>query len=161
MLGDLAVGVEAEDVKGDLLAGSGEVVDVLQKDVVAVLKGPDVLDRGRGFGGGQTLDGAYKGVLAGAVGQVVLDVVLVEQLARRLRIAGGEGVDEGERLVDVALSVHGGLGGRLIGLGGGGGSWLRRITAAAGGQQTGGHGEGEYDCQNFFHDDLPPCGLGT
>lgn len=84
----------------------------------------------------------------------MLDVVFVEQLARRLGVSSGEGVDEGERLVDIALSFRGGFGGRLEsglgGLGGGVGRRLYGVAAAAVGQQTGGQGEREYDCKDFF-----------
>ena len=61
MLGDLAILVKAEDVKGDLLTGTG------------------------------------------AVCQIVLDVAIRQQAAGGVRIAGGKGVDERQRLFGLAL----------------------------------------------------------
>ena len=67
--------------------------------------GPDVLYRGRGGGGGQRLHRAEKSGLSGAVGQVVLDIALVQQGGGGGGVAGGEGLDQGEGLFGVR---HGG-----------------------------------------------------
>src|SRR5699024_7820995 len=76
VLGDFAVPAKAENVKGHLLAGPGKVIDRVQEDLVPVLKGPDIVDSGFHRGGGQVGHGAHKGVPAGAVGEIVLDVPL-------------------------------------------------------------------------------------
>ena len=110
VLGNLPVLVKAEDVKGHLLPRSGEVVDGLEEHIVPVLKGPDVVYRGLDRGGGQVLHRPQEGGLPGAVGQVVLDVVLVQQAGGGLGVAGGEGADEGQRLFRPGHGLHGGHG---------------------------------------------------
>ena len=122
MLGDLPVLVKAEDVKGHLLPRSGEVVDGLEEHIVPVLKGPDVVHRGLDRGGGQVLHRAQEGGLPGAVGQVVLDVVLVQQAGGGLGVAGGEGADEGGGFFNVG---HGRF--LLVGVGVGIGLGLLRL----------------------------------
>ena len=102
MLGDEALLVEAEDVEGHLLAGPREVVDSLQEHLVAVLERADVCHRRLGGGGGQVLHGADERVAARAVGEVMLDVALVEEARCQLGVYGGERADEVERFLDVA-----------------------------------------------------------
>ena len=76
MLGDLAVSVKAEDVKGDLLTGTGKIVNRLQEHLVAVLKSTDVVHSGFDLGRGQILHRADEGVRTGTVCQIVLDVAI-------------------------------------------------------------------------------------
>lgn len=94
MLGDLAVFVKAEDVKGDLLTGTGKIIDRLQEHLVTVLKSADVVHSGFHIGGCEIFYGTDEGVRTGAVRQIVLDVTIREQTAGGSCIAGGKGVDE-------------------------------------------------------------------
>ena len=103
MLGNLAIFIKAEDVKGHLLASSGEVIDGLEEHIVPVLKGTDVFHGGLCIGRRQVFHGADKGILPRAIGQIVLDVVLVQQLTGSIRIAGSEGADQGQSLFGVGL----------------------------------------------------------
>ena len=102
VLGDEPLVVEAEDVEGHLLAGPREVVDALQEHLVAVLERADVPHRRLGGGGGQVLHGPDERVATRAVGEVVLDVALVEEARRQLGVSGGERADEVECFLDVA-----------------------------------------------------------
>ena len=79
VLRDLPVLIKAEDVEGDLLARTGEIVDRLEEHIHTVLEGADVVDRRFDRRGGQIRDRADKSVAAGAVGQIVLNIVLIEQ----------------------------------------------------------------------------------
>ena len=101
MLGDLAVSVKAEDVEGDLLTGTGEIIDRLQEYLVAVLEGTNVVRSGFRIGGREIFHGTDEGVRAGAVCQIVLNVIVRQQVARRVRVASGEGADECQRLLRV------------------------------------------------------------
>lgn len=103
MLGDLAVFVKAEDVKGDLLTGTGKIVNRLQEHLVAVLKSADVVHCGFYIGGCQIFHGTDEGIRTGAVCQIVLDVTIRQQAAGGVRIAGGKGVDECQRLSGLGL----------------------------------------------------------
>ena len=103
MLGDLAIFIKAEDVKGHLLASTGEVINGLEEHIVPVLKGTDVFHGGLYIGRRQVFHGADKGILPRAIGQIVLDVVLVQQLTGSIRIAGSEGADQGQSLFGVGL----------------------------------------------------------
>ena len=103
MLGDLAVFVKAEDVKGDLLTGTGKIVNRLQEHLVAILKSPDVVHSGFHISRCKIFHGADEGIRTGAVCQIVLDVAIRQQAAGGVRIAGGKGVDERQRLFGLAL----------------------------------------------------------
>ena len=103
MLGDLAVFVKAEDVKGNLLTGTGEIVNRLQEHLVAVLKSTDVVHSGFHISGCEIFHGTDEGVCTGTVCQIVLDVTISQQAACGVRIAGGKGVDERQRLFGLAL----------------------------------------------------------
>ena len=46
MLGNLAVFVKAEDVKGNLLTGTSKIIDCLQEHLVTILKSTDVVHSG-------------------------------------------------------------------------------------------------------------------
>ena len=117
MLGDEAGLVEAEDVEGHLLACAGEVVHGLQEHVVAVGEGADGIHSRGGVGGSQVLYRAYEGIATRAVGQVVLDVALIEKGGGQIGVAACERADKGKRVGNVALL--GGLGLRgLVGAGG-------------------------------------------
>ena len=102
VLSDETLLVEAEDVEGHLLAGPCEVVDGLQEHLVAVLECTNVSHRRLGGGRGQVLHGPDERVAARAVGEVVLDVALVEEARRQLGVSGGERADEVECFMDVA-----------------------------------------------------------
>ena len=106
VLRDLAVGIEAEDVKGHLLTGPGKVVHGLQEHLVAVLEGADVLNSGFHRRGSQPSNAADKSIPACAVGEVVLDITFCQQGGGFFSVSGCEGVDEGESLFDVC---HGGF----------------------------------------------------
>lgn len=113
MLGDLAVFIETEDVKGNLLTGTGEIVHRLQEHLVAVLKSTDVVHRGFYISGCKIFYGADEGVRTGAVCQIVLDVAIRQQAAGGVRIAGGKGVDERQCLFGLALLLLGVFSGRF------------------------------------------------
>ena len=102
MLGDEPLAVEAEDVEGDLLAGPREVVDALQKHLVAVFERANVSHRRLGGRGGQVLHGPDERVAARTVGEIVLNVALVEEACRQLCVSGGERADEVECFLNVA-----------------------------------------------------------
>ena len=102
VLGDEPLAVEAEDIEGDLLAGPCKVVDALQEHLVAVLERTNVSHRRLGGRGGQVLHGPDERVAARAIGEVVLNVALVEEACRQLCVSGGERADEIERFLDVA-----------------------------------------------------------
>ena len=65
MLGNLAVFVKAEDVKGDLLTGTGEIVHRLQEHLVAVLEGADVVHSGFHISRCEIFHGADKSIRTG------------------------------------------------------------------------------------------------
>ena len=90
MLSDLAVFVKAEDVKGDLLTGTGEIVNRLQEHLVTVLKSTDVVHSSYHISGGKIFYGADEGVRTGAVCQIVLDGAIRQQAAGGIRIAGAK-----------------------------------------------------------------------
>lgn len=102
VLGDEPLAVETEDVEGDLLAGPREVVDALQEHLVAVLERAKVSHRRLDGRGGQVLHGPDERIAARAVGEVVLNVALVEEACRQLCVSGGERTDEVECFLDVA-----------------------------------------------------------
>ena len=103
MLGDLAVFAKAEDAKGDLLTGTGKTVNRLQEHLVAVLKSANVVHCGFYISGCQIFHGTDEGIRTGAVCQIVLDVTIRQQAAGGVRIAGGKGVDERQRLFGLGL----------------------------------------------------------
>ncbi len=104
MLGDLAIFIEAEDIEGHLFASACEIINAMQEDLVAILEGADVF-HGSGHGSrGQVLDAGHKGVAAGAISQVVLDVVLDQKVVRLLSVASSKSVDEIQCLLN--LSCH-------------------------------------------------------
>ena len=77
MLGDLAVFAKAEDVKGNLLTGTGKIVNRLQEHLVAVLKSTDVVHSGFHISGCKIFYGADESIRTSAVGQIVLDVAII------------------------------------------------------------------------------------
>ena len=147
MLGDLAVLIETEDVKGDLLTGTGEVVNRLQEHLVTVLEGADVVHSGFHIGGCEISHGTDEGIRIGAVCQIVLDVAICQQAAGGVRIAGGKGVDERQRLFGLALllpdrrrllcAFSGYLGSGILG--------------AASGESRAEHGKSQRERKKFFH----------
>ena len=141
MLGDLAVFVKAEDVKGNLLTGTGEIVNRLQEHLVTVLKSTDVVHSGYHISGGKIFYGADEGVRTGAVCQIVLDVAIRQQAAGGVRIAGGKGVDERQCLFGLALLLLGVFRGRF-------GS---SVLGAAAGESRAEHGKSHRERKNFFH----------
>ena len=147
MLGDLAVSVKAEDVKGDLLTGTGKIVNRLQEHLVAVLKRTDVIHRGLDLGRGQILHRADEGVRPGAVCQIVLDVAVRQQAAGGVRIAGGKGVDERQRLFGLALLLLD----RCSLLGVFSGCFGSSVLGAAAGESCADHGKSQREGKNFFH----------
>ena len=98
---NLAAVIETEDIEGNLLTGTGKVIDGLKEYLVAIGKGADVVYRGLHRCAGQIGNGANEGIPSGAVGQIVLDVALCQQAGCGFGIAGGEGVDEFERFLSV------------------------------------------------------------
>ena len=104
---DQAVFVKAEDVKSHLLACAGEVVDGLQKYPVAVLKSPDVVHRGFDGSRSQIFDGPDKGIAPCAIGRIVLDIPLGEQVFRFFGITGSEGADQFKCFLNVChFNLH-------------------------------------------------------
>lgn len=103
MLGNLAVLIEAEDVKGDLLTGTSKIINCLQEYLVTVLECTDVVHRRFHISGCKIFHGTDKSVRTSAVRQIVLDVTIREQAAGGVRIAGSKGVDERQRLFGLAL----------------------------------------------------------
>lgn len=79
MFGNFSGFVEAENVKRDLLACTGEIVDRLQENFVAVFKRADIVNRRLDRGRSKEFDGLDKGVSTGSVGKVVLDVIFVQK----------------------------------------------------------------------------------
>ena len=79
MFGNFSGFVEAENVKRDLLACTGEIVDRLQENFVAVFKRADIVNRRLDRGRSKEFDGFDKGVSTGSVGKVVLDVIFVQK----------------------------------------------------------------------------------
>ena len=102
VLGDKPLAVEAEDIEGDLLAGPCEVVDALQEHLIAVFERTDVSHRRLDGRGGQVLHGPDERIAARAVGEVVLNVSLVEEVCRQLGVSAGERADKVECFLDVA-----------------------------------------------------------
>ena len=101
VLGDEAIAIETEHVESHLLTGSSEVVHGVQENFVAVLVGADVLYRRLCGCRGQVLHAAHEGVAAGAVGQVVLNVAFSQERGCLFGVAGGEGLDECESVLDL------------------------------------------------------------
>ena len=152
MLGDLAVLIETEDVKGDLLTGTGEVVNRLQEHLVTVLEGADVVHSGFHIGGCEISHGTVEGVRIGAVCQIVLDVAICQQAAGGVRIAGGKGVDERQRLFGLALLLPDRR--RLLGVFSGcfgSGCFGSGILGAASGESRAEHGKSQRERKKFFH----------
>lgn len=147
MLSDLAIFVKAEDVKGDLLTGSGKIVNRLQEHLIAVLKSTDVVHSGFHISGCKIFYGTDEGVRTGAVCQIVLDVTIREQAAGGVRIAGSKGVDERQRLFGLALFLLDRC--RLLGVFSG--CFSRSVLGAASGQDCSDHGKSHRERKNFFH----------
>ena len=105
MLDNLAVFIDAEDVESDLLARPCKIVNRLQEHLVAILKGTDVVYGGLHLRGSEVFHGTDKRIRAGAVSQIMLNVILRQQAASHVRIAGGEGVDECQRFFRVAQGL--------------------------------------------------------
>ena len=147
MLSDLAVFVKAEDVKGNLLTGPGEIVNCLQEYLVTVLEGADVVHRGFHIGRCEIFHGTDEGIRTGAVCQIVLDVAIRQQAAGSVRIAGGKGVDERQRLFGLALFLldRGSL------LGAFSGRFGSSVLGAATGESRAEHGKNHRERKNFFH----------
>ena len=77
MLGNLAVFINAEDVESDLLARPCKIVNRLQGHLVAILKGTDVVYGGLHLRGSEVFHGTDKRIRAGAVSQIMLNVILI------------------------------------------------------------------------------------
>ena len=88
MLGNLAVLIEAEDVKGDLLTGTSKIINCLQEYLVTVLECTDVVHRRFHISGCKIFHGTDKSVRTGAVRQIVLDVTIREMYSCGVSIAG-------------------------------------------------------------------------
>ena len=152
MLGDLAVLIETEDVKGDLLTGTGEIVHRLQEYLVTVLKSADVVYSGFHISGREMFYGADEGVRTGAVCQIVLDVAISQQAAGGVRIASNKGVDERQRLFGLALLLPDRR--RLLGVFSGcfgSGCFGSGILGAASGESRAEHGKSQRERKKFFH----------
>ena len=141
MLGDLAVLIETEDVKGNLLTGTGKIIDRLQEHLVAVFKSTDVVHNGFHIGGCEIFYGANEGIRTGAVCQIVLDIAIRQQAAGGVRIAGGKGVDERQCLFSLTLFLMGVFSGRF-------GS---SVLGAASGKDRSEHGKSHRERKKFFH----------
>ena len=147
MLGDLAVLIETEDVKGDLLTGPGKIVNRLQEYLVTVLKSTDVVHSGFHVGRCEIFHGTDEGVRTGAVRQIVLDVTIRQQAAGGVRIAGGKGADERQRLFNLALLLLDRR--RLLGVFSG--RLGNSVLGAAAGESRAEHGKSQRERKNFFH----------
>lgn len=79
LLGDQPFLIKAEDVEGDLFAHTGEVVNGLQEDLVAIFECTDVVDSGLHRSRSEIGNTAHKGITTGAVSEIVLDVTLCKQ----------------------------------------------------------------------------------
>ena len=71
VLRNLAISIEAEDVEGDLVTHTGEVVDGLQEHLVAILKSADVVDCSLYGSGSKISNAAHEGIAACAVSKIV------------------------------------------------------------------------------------------
>ena len=147
MLGNLAVSVKAEDVKGDLLTGTSKIINCLQEYLVTVLECTDVVHRRFHISGCKIFHGTDKGIRTGAVCQIVLDVAIRQQAAGGVRIAGGKGVDERQRLFGLALFL---LVRRRL-LGGFHGCFRCSRFRTAAGESRAEHGKSQRERKNFFH----------
>ena len=96
MFGNLAVGIEAEDVESDLFTGSGKIVDGLQEDLVSILKSTDVIDGGLYGSACEVGNAAYECVRAGAIGEVMLNVAGSKKRLRLLAVSACECVNESQ-----------------------------------------------------------------
>ena len=76
-----------------------------------------------------------------SVCQIVRDVAIRQQAAGSVRIAGGKGVDERQRLFGLALLLPGVFSGRF-------GS---SVLGAAAGESRAEHGKSHRERKNFFH----------
>ena len=141
MLGNLTAFVKAEDVKGDLLTGTGKIIDCLQEYLVTVLKSTNVVHSGFHISRCEIFHGADKSIRTGAVCQIVLDVAIREQAAGGVRIAGSKGVDERQRLFGLALFLLGVFSG----------CFGSSVFGAAPGQDCSDHGKSQHERKNFFH----------
>ena len=88
MLSDLTVSIHTENVKCDLLTHTDEIVNGLQKHLVAVLERTDVVDGGFHRSGAKVGNAADKSVRTGTIGEVMLDVAGSQKFLRLLSIAG-------------------------------------------------------------------------
>ena len=152
MLGNLAVLIEAEDVKGDLLTGTSKIINCLQEYLVTVLECTDVVHRRFHISGCKIFHGTDKSVRTGAVRQIVLDVTIREQAAGGVRIAGSKGVDERQRLFGLALLLPDRR--RLLGVFSGcfgSGCFGSGILGAASGESRAEHGKSQRERKKFFH----------
>ena len=96
MFGNLAVGIEAEEVESDLFTGSGKVVDGLQEDLVSILKSADVVDC-RLYGSAcEVGNAACECFSAGAIGEVMLNVAGSKKRLRLLAVSACECVDKSQ-----------------------------------------------------------------
>ena len=103
MFGNLTAFVKAEDVKSDLLTGTGKIIDCLQEHFVTVLENTDVVHRGFHISRCEIFHGADKSICTSAICQIVLDVAIREQAAGGVRVSGSKGVDECQRLFYLAM----------------------------------------------------------
>lgn len=101
MLRDPAVRVEAEDIESDLLAHTGEIVDGLQEHLIAIFESADIVDGGLHGSSPEVGNTPDKGISAGSVGEVVLDIAGSQKFLCILGVAGSESVDESQGLFNV------------------------------------------------------------
>ena len=101
MLRNQAVRIKAENVKGHLFAGSGKIVNRLQEHLVAILEGPNVVYGSLYRRGGQIGHGTEKGITAGAISQIVLNISFRQQLFCLFRITGSKSADQLERFLNI------------------------------------------------------------
>ena len=104
MLIDLAVGIEMEHVKCNLVACAGEIVDRLKKNTFAVFKSADVVDRRIYRCLLKPRDRRHECVGTGAESEVVLLVLGGEQRLRQFQITGYERADQSECFLFVCHS---------------------------------------------------------
>ena len=150
VLCDLAVFIKAEDVERHLLTGTGKVVDSLKEHLVAILKCTDVLHRGLDRSRSQILHRADKGICAGAVGEIVLDVTVCQQAAGGLGVARCKGVDESQCLFGLALLGLLGLAEQILPA-----EFLQEVQRGGctgrTGKDRGSEGERGGTCNQLFH----------
>ena len=148
MLGNLAVFVKAEDVKGNLLTGAGKIIDCLQEHLVTILKSTDVVHSGFNISRCKIFHGAYKSIRTSAVCQIMLDVAISQKAAGGVHIAGSKGVNERQRLFCLTLFLldRCSLFSAVFS-----GCFGSAILGAASSQDCSAHGKSQRKRKNFFH----------